>query len=227
MPDSLTESASAKVNLYLHLTGRRADGYHLLDSLVVFADVGDELTAEPAPTLSLCVKGPFATALAGLTDNLVLRAARGLAASLEMMPQARLVLHKNLPVASGIGVVAQTAATMKQLMLDLIHPASNEILLIINRGGPADEKEWAAVRRSALALAESGDLLMARGRARAANDWPKDARLLADAGGAAYKAALGKDAKALAAAADSLDASCTACHKQFRPDVFPRQEGSK
>jgi cytochrome c556 len=118
-------------------------------------------------------------------------------------------------------------ATVKQLMLDLIHPASNEILLLVNRGGPKDEKDWAAVRRAAITLAESANLLMLRGRARDQSDWAKDAKLLADAGAAAYKAAQAKDAAALAAVAAPLDQSCTACHKQYRPDVFPRQGGSQ
>jgi hypothetical protein len=118
-------------------------------------------------------------------------------------------------------------ATMKQLMVDLIHPASNDILLFVYRGGPKDEKEWAAVRRGAVTLAESGNLLMMRGRARDQGVWMKDAKMLVDAGTAAYKAAQAKDAKALAAVAEPLDASCTACHKQYRPDVFPREGGSK
>jgi hypothetical protein len=112
-------------------------------------------------------------------------------------------------------------------MVDLIHPASNDILLFVNRGAPNDEKEWAAVRRSAVTLAESGNLLMLRGRTRDQGDWMKDARMLMDVGTAAYKAAQAKDAKALAALADALDASCTTCHKQYRPNVFPREGGSK
>jgi hypothetical protein len=119
------------------------------------------------------------------------------------------------------------AAGMKQLMTDLIHPASNDILLVVYRGGPKDEKEWAAVRRGALTLAESGSLLMLRGRARDQSDWLQDAKRLVDAGAAAYKAAQAKDAKALAAVADALDASCTTCHKQYRPNVFPREGGSQ
>jgi len=123
------------------------------------------------------------------------------------------------------------AATMKQLMVDLIHPASNDILLFVYRGGSKDDKEWAAVRRSALTLAESGTLLMMPGRApnpgNAQGEWMKDAKMLVDAGTAAYKAAQAKDAKALAALAERLDASCTACHKQYRPNVFPRDGGSK
>jgi len=115
----------------------------------------------------------------------------------------------------------QSTATMKQLMVDMIHPASNEILLFVSRGNPQDEKEWDRVRRSAITLAESGNLLMMPGRARDQGDWVKDAKLLVDAGNAAYKAAQDKDAKALAALTESLDASCTTCHKQYRPNVFP------
>jgi cytochrome c553 len=119
------------------------------------------------------------------------------------------------------------AASVKQLMLDLIHPSSNDILLAIYRGGPKDEKDWAAVRRSAVTLAESGNMLMMRGRARDQGDWMKDAKLLVDAGNAAYKAAQAKDGSALAALAGAVDASCTTCHKQYRPNVFPGAGGSK
>lgn len=119
------------------------------------------------------------------------------------------------------------APTMKQLMLDMIHPASNDIVLFVNRGVPKSDAEWAAVRRSALALAESGNLLTMRGRARDDADWANDAKMLADAGAAAYKAAQDKDLSALAAAAESIDASCTTCHKQYRPNVFPRDGGSR
>ena len=91
------------------------------------------------------------------------------------------------------------AASVKQLMLDLIHPASNDILLVIYRGGPNDDKEWATVRRNALTLAESGNLLMMPGRARDEADWTKDVKMLVDAGNAAYKAAEAKNAQALAA----------------------------
>ncbi len=109
-------------------------------------------------------------------------------------------------------------ATMKQLMVDVIHPASNALLLLINRGGPDDEKEWAEARRSALTLAESGNLLILRNRATA---WVADAKMLTEAGSAAYKTAEANDAKALAALADRIDASCTTCHKHARPAIFP------
>jgi hypothetical protein len=112
----------------------------------------------------------------------------------------------------------QPVATMKQLMVDVIHPASNSLLLLINRGGPDGDKEWTEARRSAMTLAESGNLLIMRNRAAS---WIADARMLTDVGAAAYKAAEAKDPKALAALSSRVDASCTTCHKQFRPAVFP------
>ena len=112
-------------------------------------------------------------------------------------------------------------------MLDLIYPASNDILLLIYRGGPKDENEWAAARRDAMSLAESGNLLTMPGRARDQGDWMSHVKMLSDAGTSAYKAAEEKNAQALAAVAAPLDASCTSCHKQYRPNVYPRQGGSK
>lgn len=105
------ERAWAKVNLYLRITGRRADGYHLLDSLVVFAAVHDRLCAAPAATLSLALSGRFAAALSAEGDNLVLRAARLLAQATGRAPAAALALEKNLPVASGIGGGSADAAS--------------------------------------------------------------------------------------------------------------------
>ena len=103
--------APAKVNLYLHVTGRRDDGYHLLDSLVAFVDVGDRLTAEPAKSLSLTVDGPEAGNLAAVgNDNLVLRAARLLADRTGIAAGAALHLEKHLPVAAGIGGGSSDAA---------------------------------------------------------------------------------------------------------------------
>lgn len=100
----IREDAPAKINLTLHVTGQRADGYHLLDSLVAFASVGDVVTAEAGP-LSLRLSGPRAAGLsAEADDNLVLRAARWLGA------EARLELKKHLPVASGIGGGSADAA---------------------------------------------------------------------------------------------------------------------
>jgi 4-diphosphocytidyl-2-C-methyl-D-erythritol kinase len=103
--------APAKLNLYLHVTGKRGDGYHLLDSLVAFADIGDILTISPAQSLSLEITGPFARDLGGdNTSNLVWRAAELLAGELKRKPQALIVLRKNLPIASGIGGGSSDAA---------------------------------------------------------------------------------------------------------------------
>jgi 4-diphosphocytidyl-2-C-methyl-D-erythritol kinase len=106
--------ARAKINLYLHVVGRRADGYHLLDSLVVFADIGDKLRLEPSEGFSLTIDGPFGAGLSAGDDNLVLRAARALAAALAekglKAGGAALRLTKHLPVASGIGGGSADAA---------------------------------------------------------------------------------------------------------------------
>ena len=112
----LTERARAKINLHLHVVGRRTDGYHLLDSLVVFAGAADVLTVEPSETLSLSVTGSFAAGLAGEADNLVLRAARALAVHAGRPPAGRLVLEKNLPIASGIGGGSADAAAALRLL---------------------------------------------------------------------------------------------------------------
>ena len=104
--------ARAKVNLALHVMGRRADGYHLLDSLVAFADFGDVVTVEPAPSLSLSITGPMAAGLSAGPDNLVLKAAQMLGSPLG----AAITLEKRLPIASGIGGgSADAAATMQAL----------------------------------------------------------------------------------------------------------------
>jgi cytochrome c556 len=115
--------------------------------------------------------------------------------------------------------------TTKQLMLDLIHPASNDILLTVSRGGPSNDKEWASLRHSALTLLESGNVLITA--QPNADAWAKAARLLSEAASDAYQASQSKDAKALAAITVRIDASCTNCHKQYRPNVFPRRENGQ
>src|SRR5690349_23912718 len=93
VPDRLSEAAPAKINLYLHVTGRRDDGYHLLDSLVAFADIGDVVEARPADRLSLAIDGPFAAPLrSDGAENLVLRAAKLLAERHGIVPRAALRL---------------------------------------------------------------------------------------------------------------------------------------
>lgn len=109
-PEAVRRAAPAKLNLYLHVVGRRADGYHLLDSLVAFAGAHDTVVAEKAHALTLAIEGPFATALSGEADNLALRAARALADVAGVRPWAALTLVKRLPVASGIGGGSADAA---------------------------------------------------------------------------------------------------------------------
>ncbi|MDP9096316.1 MAG: 4-(cytidine 5'-diphospho)-2-C-methyl-D-erythritol kinase, partial [Pseudomonadota bacterium] len=113
----LSERARAKVNLYLHVTGRRADGYHDLDSLAVFPDVADVLSvgSPGGDALDLEITGPFAASLGG-DDNLVLRAARALLQTADASRGAALTLEKNLPVASGIGGGSADAAAALRLL---------------------------------------------------------------------------------------------------------------
>lgn len=129
---AISAFAPAKINLYLHVVGRRADGYHLLDSLVAFADIGDRVTATPAAGLSLSVEGPEADALDGLgEDNLVLRAARLLAAQVKRGDPrgAALSLHKVLPVSSGIGGGSSDAAAALRVLTRLWrHPLDDAAL---------------------------------------------------------------------------------------------------
>ena len=103
--------APAKINLTLHVTGQRADGYHLLDSLVAHVDVGDRIDAVAAPALSLSVLGPHAADVPCGPENLVLRAAR-----LMGVEHAALTLHKTLPVTSGIGGGSSDAAATLRVL---------------------------------------------------------------------------------------------------------------
>lgn len=113
--------APAKINLFLHVVGKRADGYHDLESLVVFANVGDHLTAVPADNWGLTITGHFADALRGCDpdDNLILKAAH-LAAEWAReeelaLPPLHFTLEKHLPVASGIGGGSADAAAALHL----------------------------------------------------------------------------------------------------------------
>jgi 4-diphosphocytidyl-2-C-methyl-D-erythritol kinase len=115
-PTPRQDIARAKVNLYLRVTGRRADGYHLLDSLAVFADAKDIVTAGHAEDLTLDIRGAEAVALSGEPDNLVLRAARALAEATGRQPKAAITLTKWLPVASGIGGGSADAAAALRVL---------------------------------------------------------------------------------------------------------------
>ena len=132
-----------------------------------------------------------------------------------------LLLVAGAPMAQGPESF-QPVGTMSELMVSMIYPAANDLLLFVHRGAPKDDKEWAAVQRSAILLAESGNVLMMRGRARDQDEWITDARILVDVGAAAYKAARAKDGNALVALDEPLNASCITCHKRYRPNVHPR-----
>jgi 4-diphosphocytidyl-2-C-methyl-D-erythritol kinase len=113
---SRVEFAPAKLNLSLHVVGKRIDGWHLLDSLVAFADIGDTVEVAENELLTLAIDGPFAADLVEAPDNLVLRAARALADAMGIADGAKIRLTKNLPVASGIGGgSADAAATIRAL----------------------------------------------------------------------------------------------------------------
>ena len=108
--------APAKINFALHVTGLRAGGYHLLDSLVAFAGVGDQLTALPATDLTLEVTGPFSSGVPVDESNTVLRAARVLQAARGVTQGARIKLTKTLPHAAGIGSGSSDAAAALRLL---------------------------------------------------------------------------------------------------------------
>ncbi len=113
-------TAWAKINLTLHITGRRDDGTHELDSLIVFAGIGDGLEITPGPRITLEIAGPFASALrAAGTDNLVVTAARALAARHGIEAGARLRLDKQLPIAAGLGGGSADAAAALHGLVDL------------------------------------------------------------------------------------------------------------
>lgn len=127
--DGLTLAAPAKLNLYLHVTGKRPDGYHLLDSLVAFAATYDVIDIQPAGQLSLEINGPFASGLPVTSDNLILQAAEQLRQLAGISSGARIILTKNLPVSSGIGGgSADAAATLRGLVrLWGVHPAQHDL----------------------------------------------------------------------------------------------------
>lgn len=111
-----TDLARAKINLTLHVGAVQADGYHPLRSLVVFADIGDELTAIPAEKFNLKIDGPFACGLGCENDNLILRAARRTYLQNGLLKKSAYTLTKNLPISSGIGGGSADAAAAIRLL---------------------------------------------------------------------------------------------------------------
>jgi len=142
--------AAAKINLDLLITGRRDDGYHLLDSLVVFADIGDELTAELSDGLSLEITGPFSGDLQNPGDNLIIKAARLICEEAGALPNIKFHLIKNLPVSSGIGGGSADAAaalklTIQKLLLSVDEDKLTEIALKLGADVPVCLKSSACV----------------------------------------------------------------------------------
>jgi 4-diphosphocytidyl-2-C-methyl-D-erythritol kinase len=121
-PAPFWEQARAKVNLTLHVFGKRRDGYHELESLVVFADLCDTLGFRPGPADSLHLEGPFAEAVDG--ENLVLKAKRIAAAWLRREISGDFRLEKNIPVAAGLGGGSSDAAAAIRLLLRIYDTSS-------------------------------------------------------------------------------------------------------
>jgi 4-diphosphocytidyl-2-C-methyl-D-erythritol kinase len=133
-PAARVERAPAKVNLTLRVLGRRPDGYHEIESLVVFAALSDALAFTPGESLALAVRGPTAAAAGDLADNLVLKAVRALAERAQGLEVGRFVLSKRLPVAAGLGGGSTDAA------------AALRLLARHNRIAPDDARLMAAAR---------------------------------------------------------------------------------
>jgi hypothetical protein len=125
---------------------------------------------------------------------------------------------------AGAAVANPPVGSMSDVMVSMIYAPTNNILLSLYRGEPQDEKEWVALQRNAVLLAESANVLMRPGYARDQGDWARDAKMLADAGAALYKAAQIKDPKALAGLDQQLNATCTTCHKQYRTNIAGARE---
>jgi 4-diphosphocytidyl-2-C-methyl-D-erythritol kinase len=126
----LAAPAPAKVNLTLRICGRRADGYHELESLVAFAGCGDRLTLRAGPQLELAVAGPTAAQAGAIADNLVLRAATALAARIAGLTLGCFTLTKELPAGAGLGGGSADAAAALRLLAEAnrLAPADNRII---------------------------------------------------------------------------------------------------
>ena len=137
MTKALTETAHAKINLALHVRARRTDGYHELETLFAFAHDGDRLSGAHADDLSLTLSGPHAACLEGESDNLILRAARGLQVATRTRHGAALQLDKRLPVAAGLGGGSADAAAALRILAKLwgIDPADPAIMAVARELG--------------------------------------------------------------------------------------------
>ena len=130
MSARFSEPAPAKVNLTLRILGKRGDGYHDLESLVVFARLADQVTLTPDAGLGLDVDGPTAAAAGDVETNLVLRAARELAGRTDGLRLGRFALTKQIPVAAGLGGGSADAAAALRLIMRLngIAPDNSRVM---------------------------------------------------------------------------------------------------
>ena len=109
--------APAKINLYLHVTGKRNDGYHLLESLVCFADYGDVITVKPSNSLLFEMNGLYAKGI-NQTDNLVLKAAQAISDYAGKALDLEIHVQKNLPVGAGLGGGSSDAAAIFKAFIE-------------------------------------------------------------------------------------------------------------
>jgi 4-diphosphocytidyl-2-C-methyl-D-erythritol kinase len=128
---TIAERARAKINLTLRVLGRRADGYHLLESLIAFADVADDVTFTPGAAREVRMAGQYAAAIAG--DNLVDTALDRIAAADPQARLGRMVVEKRLPIAAGIGGGSAAAAA---------------VLRAVRRANPASPLDWQSIAAS-------------------------------------------------------------------------------
>jgi 4-diphosphocytidyl-2-C-methyl-D-erythritol kinase len=153
MPATVTERARAKVNLALHVLGRRPDGYHDLHSTVAFAEIADRLTLEEADRFELAVSGPFAQHVPQGDDNLAVKAAVALSRAFgRALPPVRIALEMNLPVASGLGGGSADAAAVlrgltRLLAIDCRLEALHEIAMALGADVPVCLRSCASTIR--------------------------------------------------------------------------------
>jgi hypothetical protein len=116
-----------------------------------------------------------------------------------------------------IPLTAQRVGTMSELMIKVIYPASDAVFYISTRT-PESQSQWNELQGQTLMLAESANVLMMTGYARDQEQWMADAKLMREAGAAAFRAAKAKDLAALEELSDQLYESCTTCHRHYRPN---------
>ncbi len=206
MATGLVRRAWAKLNLFLEVTGRRGDGYHELDSLIVFAGTGDRLEMFPANDLTLEIGGPHGAPLSAGADNLVVAAARALRQSAGKTVGARIVLDKRIPVAAGVGGGSADAAAALDGLNELWRLGLGEARLrelgitlgadvpvclfgrpalvrgsgeIIQRAPPLPPA-WLVMANPGIALATPAVFEARRGAFSEPHDWPPDVKTLGD-----------------------------------------------